>query len=67
MRRELDGGFELDDDRSRIDADAVHAFISTESYRGLGLYAKLGFVEGQPPYPPMERVSRRGAHPARPQ
>ena len=149
MRRELDGGFELDDDRSRIDVDAVHAFISTESYWGLGrprerveraiegstrvlglyrgseqvgfaravsdaatvayladvyvleahrgrglglelvreildgslddvrwmlhtadaqgLYAKLGFAEGQPPYPLMERGSRRGAHPARPQ
>ena len=36
MRRELDGGFELDDDRSRIDVDAVHAFISSESYWGLG-------------------------------
>ena len=149
MRRELDGGFELDDDRSRIDVDAVHTFISTESYWGLGrprerveraidgstrvvglyrgseqvgfaravsdgatvayladvyvlaahrgrglglelvreildgsfgdvrwmlhtadaqgLYAKLGFVEGQPPYPLMERGSRRGAHPAHPQ
>jgi ribosomal protein S18 acetylase RimI-like enzyme len=32
-----------------------------------GLYAKLGFAEGQPPYPLMERGSRRGAHPARPQ
>ncbi len=36
MRRELDGGFELDDDRERIDIDAVHAFISGESYWGLG-------------------------------
>jgi GNAT superfamily N-acetyltransferase len=36
VRRELDGGFELDDDRSRIDVDAVHAFISSESYWGLG-------------------------------
>jgi GNAT superfamily N-acetyltransferase len=36
VRRELSGGFELDDDRSRIDVDAVHAFISTESYWGLG-------------------------------
>jgi ribosomal protein S18 acetylase RimI-like enzyme len=36
VRRELDGGFELDDDRARIDVDAVHAFISSESYWGLG-------------------------------
>lgn len=36
MRRGLPGGFELDDDRARIDVDAVHAFISTESYWGLG-------------------------------
>ncbi len=36
MRRELPGGFELDDDRERIDVDAVHDFISTESYWGLG-------------------------------
>ncbi|HTB71169.1 MAG TPA: GNAT family N-acetyltransferase [Solirubrobacteraceae bacterium] len=36
MRRELTGGFELDDDRVRIDVDAVHTFISTESYWGLG-------------------------------
>jgi ribosomal protein S18 acetylase RimI-like enzyme len=36
MRRGLPGGFELDDDPARIDLDAVHAFISTESYWGLG-------------------------------
>jgi GNAT superfamily N-acetyltransferase len=36
VRRELPGGFELDDDPERIDVDAVHAFISTESYWGLG-------------------------------
>jgi ribosomal protein S18 acetylase RimI-like enzyme len=36
VRRELPGGFELDDDRERIDVDAVHRFISTESYWGLG-------------------------------
>ena len=36
MRRELAGGFELDDDRERIDVDAVHAFISGESYWGRG-------------------------------
>ncbi len=36
MRRELAGGFELDDDRERIDLDAVHAFISEQSYWGRG-------------------------------
>jgi GNAT superfamily N-acetyltransferase len=36
MRRELAGGFELDDDRARIDVEEVHRFISTESYWGLG-------------------------------
>lgn len=36
MARALDGGYELDDDRARIDVDAVHAFISRESYWGLG-------------------------------
>jgi predicted GNAT family acetyltransferase len=146
MRRELTGGFELDDDRARIEVDAVHAFISTESYWGLGrqrelvvraiagstrvlglyrdgaqvgfaravsdgtsvayladvyvlgahrgrglglelvremvegsfdgvrwmlhtadaqrLYAKLGFVQDEPPYPLMERPPSRGVAPA---
>jgi len=32
VRRELGDGYELDDDPSRIDVDAVHAFISEESY-----------------------------------
>jgi ribosomal protein S18 acetylase RimI-like enzyme len=36
MRRELRDGFELDDDPSRIDLDAVHAFISQQSYWGRG-------------------------------
>jgi GNAT superfamily N-acetyltransferase len=150
MRRELGDGFELDDDPTRVDVDAVHAFISGESYWGLGrarelveravegstrvlglyhgaeqvgfaraisdrttvayladvyvlgpyrgrglgfqlvgemlegsfgeqvrwllhtadaqgLYARLGFLEGQPPYPLMERASRRASAPARPQ
>jgi GNAT superfamily N-acetyltransferase len=35
-RRELPGGFELDDDPARIDVDAVHAFIAGESYWGRG-------------------------------
>ncbi len=41
MRRVLEGGFELDDDRARIDIDAVHAFISTQSYWGLGRAREL--------------------------
>ena len=36
MRRELPGGFELDDERARIDVNAVHAFIGGESYWGRG-------------------------------
>jgi ribosomal protein S18 acetylase RimI-like enzyme len=39
--RSLDGGFELDDDRGRIDVDAVHAFISGESYWGRGRSREL--------------------------
>ncbi len=41
MRRQLDGGFELDDDPARIDVDAVHRYISTESYWGLGRSREL--------------------------
>ncbi len=36
MRRALSDGFELDDDRARIDVDAVHAFLSGQSYWGRG-------------------------------
>lgn len=32
MKRELPDGYELDDDRARIDREAVHAYISRESY-----------------------------------
>ncbi len=35
-RRVLAGGFDLDDDPARIDVDAVHRFISEESYWGRG-------------------------------
>jgi GNAT superfamily N-acetyltransferase len=41
MRRQLEGGFELDDDRARIDVDAVHAFISEQSYWGRGRTREL--------------------------
>ena len=32
MRRELEGGYEVDDDRGRLDVDAVHRFLSEEAY-----------------------------------
>jgi len=32
MRRDLDGGFELDDDPSRMDLAEVHRFLAEESY-----------------------------------
>jgi GNAT superfamily N-acetyltransferase len=36
VRRELDDGFELDDDRARVDVDAVHAYLAFESYWAQG-------------------------------
>lgn len=36
MKRELEGGFELDDDRSRVDVGEVHRFLSTEAYWAIG-------------------------------
>jgi GNAT superfamily N-acetyltransferase len=36
VRRELAGGFELDDDRDRIDVDAVHDFLSNHAYWAKG-------------------------------
>jgi GNAT superfamily N-acetyltransferase len=32
MRRELAEGYELDDDRGRVDVDAVHRYLSEEAY-----------------------------------
>jgi GNAT superfamily N-acetyltransferase len=32
VKRALPGGYELDDDRERIDVDAVHDFVSNHSY-----------------------------------
>jgi GNAT superfamily N-acetyltransferase len=32
VRRELENGYELDDDRSRLDRDAVHAYLGGVSY-----------------------------------
>jgi GNAT superfamily N-acetyltransferase len=36
LRRTLPGGLELDDDRARTDIDAVHAYLSHESYWAAG-------------------------------
>lgn len=36
MIRALDGGLQLDDDKSRIDRAAVHRFLSEESYWAAG-------------------------------
>jgi GNAT superfamily N-acetyltransferase len=41
VRRALGEGFELDDDPARLDLDAVHAFISGESYWGRGRSREL--------------------------
>ncbi len=32
MRRQLQGGLEIDDDRDRVDVDAVYRFLSEEAY-----------------------------------
>ena len=32
MRRELPGGYELDDDRGRVDVDLVYRFLAEEAY-----------------------------------
>jgi ribosomal protein S18 acetylase RimI-like enzyme len=36
VRRELPGGFELDDDPGRVDVDAVHDFLANHSYWAKG-------------------------------
>jgi len=36
MRRDLPGGFALDDDRARVDREAVFRFLSEESYWAKG-------------------------------
>jgi GNAT superfamily N-acetyltransferase len=42
VNRELDGGFELDDDRARVDVGAVHRYLAEESYWARGrLYAEV--------------------------
>jgi GNAT superfamily N-acetyltransferase len=34
VRRDLEGGYELDDDPARLDLDAIWSFLSTEAYWG---------------------------------
>ena len=34
MRRQVPGGYELDDDPARLDLDAIWDFLSTEAYWG---------------------------------
>lgn len=41
MRRDLGGGYELDDDRERVDAAAVHAYLSEDSYWASGRSAEV--------------------------
>jgi ribosomal protein S18 acetylase RimI-like enzyme len=36
MRRSIGDGLELDDDRARVDVDAVHRYLSEESYWATG-------------------------------
>jgi GNAT superfamily N-acetyltransferase len=36
VRRELPGGFELDDDPARVDVDAVYDYLANESYWARG-------------------------------
>jgi GNAT superfamily N-acetyltransferase len=36
MRRELPDGYEVDDDRDRVDVDLVHRYLSEEAYWALG-------------------------------
>jgi hypothetical protein len=62
MRREILPGYELDDDRERIDVAAVHRFLSEEAYWALGRpfdtvallvrnsYRVLGLYHGEMPW-----------------
>jgi GNAT superfamily N-acetyltransferase len=43
VRKRLPGGYEIDDDRNRIDVEATHRFLSTEAYWARG--RPLGVVD----------------------
>ena len=51
MKKELPGGYELDDSAARIDVAAVHQFLSTQSY----------WAKGRP-YEVQERLVRAANH-----
>jgi GNAT superfamily N-acetyltransferase len=36
MRREIEPGYELDDDRERMDVDAIHDYLANHAYWALG-------------------------------
>src|SRR5438132_759788 len=36
MKRQIEGGYELDDDPARVDVDAVHDYLANESYWAKG-------------------------------
>lgn len=48
MRRNLGDGFELDDDRGRVDAGAVHRFLAEARGRGLGVELVRAAVDDGP-------------------
>jgi GNAT superfamily N-acetyltransferase len=41
MKRALEGGFEIDDDKDRVDVAAVHAFLAEHSYWARGRPANV--------------------------
>jgi hypothetical protein len=47
MRRELPGGYQLDDDRNRVDVDMVHRYLTEEAYWVLGRSHEI--IEGLVP------------------
>jgi GNAT superfamily N-acetyltransferase len=48
VRRDLGDGYELDDDRARIDREAVHRYLSEESYwaKGRSRHVQDELVDG---------------------
>jgi GNAT superfamily N-acetyltransferase len=50
VKRALAGGYELDDDRARVDIEALHRYLSTEAY----------WAEGRP-RETVERLVRKAA------
>ena len=48
MRRDLGNGYELDDDKARIDREAIHRYLSQESYwaKGRSREVQDGLIDG---------------------